>query len=605
MRRLLALLAAVLLAAPARAAAAPAAPAAPAASAASAASQDQLLALLADQYWDMQMRLSPLSATYNGYPEYNDGLDDIGAAGRAEDLRSSKAMLERLLAVDRGRLSQANRVSYDVMKLELERRIERHKYKLWQWDVDPIDGGQTRIPTVVAQAQPMKTAQDAENYLVRLKTLPAYFAEREANLREGLAEGRVAARMPVVRLIDQLDGLISTPAEKSPFAQAADRLPPDLKARYGPRILEAVSTHVVPSYAEYRRFLKEEYLPKARTGGSIGLSGLSGGRAAYDYLIRYHTTTDYSPDKINKLGLDELKSIDKQLKKLAKRMGHKGDVKSFLQSVRSDPKNFFQTREQVLQSAEDSVAEAKTKLPLYFGRLPRTPLVVKPLEAYKEKNDAAARYDEPPDDLSRPGVCSINTYKPETRARFDMVSLAAHEGVPGHHMQLALQVENRALPAFRRHGDFNAFTEGWALYAEQLADELGLYPDDLSRVGFLSDQALGASRLVVDTGIHAFGWPREQAIEFLRDHTALSEPEIEAEVDRETARPGQALSAMIGERQILDLRKEAQKKLGRGFDIRAFHDKVLENGALPLPILRRLVLGEPDKTAAAGPYGEP
>ncbi|MDD5304193.1 MAG: DUF885 domain-containing protein, partial [Elusimicrobia bacterium] len=422
-----------------------------------------------------------------------------------------------------------------------------------------------------------------------LKAVPLYFARHRENLASGLRSGRVAARVPTEKLIRQLEEMLAAPVDKSPYADACDRLPEPLRAEWKPRLLKVVETEVMPAIRDLTSYLKTDYLPKTRTG-DIGLSALPGGRAMYRHAIRSHTTVDKSADQLHKIGLEELEGIRDEMTQIARRAGHAGDLESFLDTVRKDRSNFFKTREEVLQNAELLVGKATAKLPEWFGTLPKTALVVKPIEEFSEKNEAAARYFQPPTDLSRPGVYYINTYKPESRPRFSMTSLTIHEGVPGHHLQIALALENKELPQFRRSADFTAYGEGWALYAERLGDEMGLYQDDLSRLGMLSDQALRAARLVVDTGIHAKGWPREKAIEFMKANTPMSEEEIEAEVDRYTVWPGQALAYMVGERELMALRDEVKARTGRRFDIKAFHDAVLRHGPLPLPVLRESVL---------------
>lgn len=571
------LLSAFLLAAPAFVAAAPA-------------ESQKAFAALSDEYWEQQMRLSPLSASFINHPRYHERLDDNSALGRADDLATARALQAKLKAIDRAALGEVDRISYEVMSVQLENWIEQARHKFWQWNVDHMDGPQSWIPTVVAVAQPMKDEAAAEALLLRIKSVPGYFASHVANLREGLREGRVAAKVPVQKAIGQLNGLLKTPAKDSPYLEAVKRLPEGLRPAYAATVQAAVETHVYPSYRQYRDFLKNEYLPKARATG-IGLSKLPGGVDAYKYQIRYHTTVERTPEELHAIGLEELRGIHAEMKTIAARMQKPAELRPFLDWVRKEPAHFFATREQVLQNAEELVARAKAKLPEYFGTLPKTDLIVKPIEDYKEKNDVAARYFPPPDDLSRPGIYFINTYEPRSRPRFSMASLAVHEGVPGHHMQIAIALEQRGLPAFRRNAGFTAYVEGWALYSERLGDEMGLYQDDLSRVGMLSDQALRASRLVVDTGLHAMGWERQQAIDFMKANTPMSEEEIIAEVDRYTIWPGQALAYKVGQREIMAIRQESKAQLGDAFDIRRFHDLVLKNGAVPLSVLRQSVLG--------------
>jgi uncharacterized protein (DUF885 family) len=546
------------------------------------------LAVLADDYWQTQMRLSPLYATFVGYGKYDDLLDDPGAAGRAEDHRQYTRLLKTLHGLPRWGYNDAEKTTMSVMEYELQRHLDAEKYKFWEYNVDHMEGPQSWILTVVETSQPMKTEEDAQNLILRMKAVPSYFAGYIANLREGLRDGRVAARVPVDKTIAQLDELLAVPADSTTFADAGRKLPSDLQAAYMPQIVAAVDTHIKPSLKEFHDFLQNEYLRKARTD-KIGLSALPDGANAYKYMVRYHTTLEMTPEAIHALGIEQLTDIHAEMEAIARHMRFKGDLKAFLAHVRQDPKNYFKTREEIVAAAKDRIGSTYAKLPLWFGLLPKTPLVVKPFEEYREKNEVDAQYFPPSDDFSRPGVYYINTYLPETRARFHMGTLAAHEGIPGHHLQIALSMEIPGLPTFRRHGDYNAFVEGWALYSERLADEMGLYKDDLTRLGMLSGQAWRACRLVVDTGIHAMGWSRQQAIDFMKENTAMSDQEVANEVDRYTIWPGQALAYKIGQREILDLRAKSKAALGKKFDIKKFHDDVLRNGAVPLSVLRQAI----------------
>ena len=550
---------------------------------------NETAAKLFSDYWAAQMRLSPLVATFYGERGYDDQIDDNSLAGRAARKASDEALLKRAWAIDRKSLSAEEKLSVSVMKTLLDDELEGLALPFQELEVDHMDGGQSWIPTVIQTAQPMKDAADAAALEKRLKAVPLYFTRHRDNIASGLKSGRVAARVPTEKLIRQLEEMLAAPIDKSPYAAACERLPEPLRAEWTPRLLKVVETEIAPALNSLVAFLKTDYLPKTRTG-DIGLSALPGGRAMYRHNIRSHTTIDKSPEQLHKIGLEELAGIRDEMTQIARHAGHAGDLESFLDAVRKDPANFFKTREEVLKNAEFLVGKATAKLPEWFGTLPKTALVVKPVEEFQEKNEAAARYFQPPTDLSRPGVYYINTYKPESRPRFSMTSLAVHEGVPGHHLQIALALENKELPQFRRSAGFTSYVEGWALYTERLGDEMGLYQDDLSRLGMLSDQALRAARLVVDTGLHAKGWPREKAIEFMKSNTPMSEEEIEAEVDRYTVWPGQALAYKVGQREIMALRDEVKARTGRRFDIKAFHDAVLRHGPLPLPVLREAVL---------------
>ncbi|MBI4375802.1 MAG: DUF885 domain-containing protein [Elusimicrobia bacterium] len=546
------------------------------------------LARLARDYWETKLRFNPLLATYYGHDGGHDRLEEHSEGGRREEIAAYEALLKGLTALPADDLSRSDSVSWRILKTLVEDRLSWFKHRFWSWQIDHMDGPQSWIPTVVRLRQPMASEADAESLLSRMRAFPGFFETQAANLREGLSAGYAAARMPVQKAIRQLDALIEAPASQSAFVEAALKLPDLPRRRHGPLIEEAVQSHVLPAYRGFRRFLEQELLPRARVG-RVGIYATPGGAEAYRFMIRRHTTLDLEPAEIHDLGLSELRQIRQRMAELAGSMGHAGELEAFLNAIRSDPKNFFETREQVLSDAKAQVTRAKAELGRYFGRLPRVDVRVEPIESFKEKNDVAARYFDPPEDLSGPGIYYINTYQPSSRPRFGMAALAVHEAVPGHHLQMALALEQRSLPAFRRIEYFNAFTEGWALYAETLGEEMGLYPDELSRLGMLTYQAWRACRLVVDTGLHALGWERERALRFMEENNSLSREEIETEVDRYIIWPGQALSYMIGKIEILKLRKEAENALGGRFDIKAFHDAVLENGSMPLPLLREQV----------------
>lgn len=555
------------------------------------------LAELAQDYWETRMRVDPLRATYIKYPRYHDRLDDNTPSGREAARRDFAALLKRSRAINRRSLTAAQAATLDTLRFELEQLIEGYalgfrsgsNHLFWEWQVDHMDGPETTIGTVVELAQPMSNDADARALLARMAAVPAYFDNHIADLKRGLAAGKVSARVPVEKAIAQLGDLLKTPVEKSPFAAAAGRLPKSARKKRRPQILEATAGQVYPSYRRYRNFLKTELLPQTRTK-RIGLGNLPQGAKTYRYAIGFHTTLDATPEKLHAVGLAQLAAIEGEMKKIARRAGHAGSVRSFLHAVRDNPKNFFSTRAEILGKTNALVDAIKARLPEVFGVLPKTSMEVRPCEPHKEKNDVAARYYPPPEDFSRPGIYSINTYKPGTRPRFTMAALAAHEAVPGHHLQLALALERESLPAFRRNSLSTAFVEGWALYAERLADEMGFYADDLSRLGMLTLQAWRAARLVLDTGLHAKSWSRRKAIDFLKAHSPLSEHEIEAEVDRYTIWPGQALAYMVGQLEIMDLREASRRALGARFDLRKFHDQVLGTGAVPLKVLRSGIL---------------
>jgi prolyl oligopeptidase len=526
----------------------------------------QDLRAICDDYWEATLREAPTYATYLGDFRYNDRLSDLSEAGRRRRHDASEALLSRVKALDVSALLEGDRVSAEILRLQLEQGLEEEKHKFWQWDVDQMGGPQVDFPQLLN----FHPHSDLKGLEARFRAFGLYMDQYLDNLRDGVREGRVAMRAAVERVVGQLKGLLATPEEKSPFAAA-------------PSLVPAIRESVYPAYRRMLRYLEDEYLPKSRAK-DVGLWALPGGAEAYRFRIRLHTTTDLSAEEIHEIGLRELRSIQDEMRVVAK-----GDLKGFLERVKKDPKNFFSSREDLLETARRELAKADAKLPAWFRRLPKTACEVKAIEDYREKDSVAAFYYQPDEKLTRKGIFYANTYDATERPRFNMPALAVHEAVPGHHLQIALALEIEGLPRFRRQAGFTAFVEGWGLYSERLGDEMGLYEDELSRFGMLTYQAWRACRLVVDTGLHAMKWTREQAIDFFHQNLALTDVEVLNEVDRYIIWPGQALAYMIGKREILGLREEARRAMGPRFDVRDFHDVVLRNGAIPLTTLRRLV----------------
>jgi len=512
------------------------------------------------------MKENPTYATYLGDFRYNDKLSDISAVGRDRRRALNEGFLKRINAVPAASLSESERVSADIFRLQLEQSLEDDAHNFWQWDVDQMNGPQAEFPQLL-NYHPLSDGKGLE---ARFRAFGPYMDQYLDNLRAGVRDGRVAMRIAVERVIGQLHGLLGTPPEKSPFA-----------AR--PSLLPAIRDSVYPAYHRMLQYLESDYLPKARTR-DVGLWALPGGEAAYKFRIKLHTTTDLTAEQIHRIGLEELRSIQDEMRKIAK-----GDLQGYMERLKKDPKNFFSSREDLLETARRELSKANAKLPQWFKRLPKNECEVKAIEDYREKDSVAAFYYQPDEKLTRKGIFYANTYDAGSRPRFNMPALAVHEAVPGHHLQIALALEIEGLPRFRRQAGFTAFIEGWGLYSERLGDEMGLYEDDLSRFGMLTFQAWRACRLVVDTGLHAMKWTREQAIAFFVENVTMTETEVLNEVDRYIIWPGQALAYMIGKREITALREEARKSMGARFDIKEFHEVVLRNGAIPLFTLRRLV----------------
>ena len=377
--------------------------------------------------------------------------------------------------------------------------------------------------------------------------------------------------------------------DKSELHKPIDEIPSSIGSDDAHRIAkeldEEITHSVVPAYTKLLKFVKEEYLPKSRT--NPGIWSLPKGRAMYDYAIRYHTTTKLTPAQIHRIGKRELVRINREIRGILRKARFKGTLQRYNETLRNDKSNFYTTGQDLLDGFKRILKQMDAKLSLLFGRLPESEYGFREIEEFRADAAPAAYYYLPPEDRSRPGYFYVNTYKPETRPKYTMEALAYHEAVPGHHLQLALQQELGDLPKFRRHGGYTAFIEGWALYAERLGKEVGFYKDMLSDFGRLTQEAWRAARLVVDTGIHSMKWTRDQAIRFLKENTATTEQDIVSEVDRYIAWPGQALAYKIGEMKIRELRAKAEKKQKRKFEIRKFHDELLNDGALPLDLLAK------------------
>jgi uncharacterized protein (DUF885 family) len=521
---------------------------------------------LCDDYWEASLRNNPTWATYLGDFRYNDRLSDLSDAGRSRRRAEAEGFLERLKGIALAELPEGDRVTADILRLQLELSIEEPGHKLWQWAVDPLSGPQAEFPQIM-NYHPL---DDEARLVARFRAFPAHIDQYLDNLRAGGREERTAMRPAVERVIGQLRGLLAVPPEASPFA-----------AR--PAFIPAAREAVYPAFRKMLEYLEGEYLPKSRER-DVGIWALPGGAEAYGFLIRQHVSAGAAPEEIHRVGLEELRQIHEEMRQIAG-----DDVRAFSERLKKDLRSFYSTGEEILEGARRELDRAAAALPKVFRRLPRAGCEVKAIETYREKDAPGAYYYPPDEKLTRKGIFYANTYEPGTRPRFTMPALAFHEAVPGHHLQITLAMEMGDLPKFRRHAGFTAFVEGWALYAERLADEMGLYEDDLARFGMLTYQAWRAARLVVDTGIHALRWTREQAIGFFVENVALSEGEVVTEIDRYIVWPGQALAYTMGQREILALRAEARKARGARFDLGEFHDALLRNGALPLPTLRRLV----------------
>jgi prolyl oligopeptidase len=548
------------------------------------------LARLAHDYWEGVLRRNPVVATFYGDERYNDRLPDVGPDGRAQEERAQRDALARLQTIDQAQLSDEERISWDMLRLMAQMGLDALRLRLDEMGVDQMEGPQVWLPDLL-NWQPTDTPEQVEQLIARFQAFDSTYMDQYLDaLRDGVRDGRTAPRIAVERVIGQLQAMLAKPPEASPFAAPL----PKLGAGQAERLRLTIAESLYPAYERFLRFLTDGgYLDQhART--EPGVWSVTSGDEIYTVLARQHTTTELTPRQMHDIGREDLARIHDEMRQIMRQQGEdSGSIRAFTERLVHDPPNLPSQREEIVESARRLLESAQAVLPRAFGHLPKTPCEVRPIEEYREKDMVAAYYNQPSADGSRPGIFYVNTYDPPSRPRHTLPALVFHESVPGHHLQIALAQETQGLPTFRRLSAgwmANAFVEGWALYTERLSDELGLYPDDLARYGMLGYQAWRACRLVVDTGMHALRWSRQQAIDFLFDNVGLTERETVNEVDRYIVWPGQALSYKIGQREIESLRREHEQRRGPSFDVREFHDELLRHAAVPLSTLR-LMLG--------------
>ena len=540
---------------------------------------DTELDRLAADYWTAYLERHPTYATAIGDRRFDDRMED-GSPAATSAWRARLDELERRLA---DLPADADPVTLAALRETLGTDRAYLDADPEAFNIDPMDGPHVHLLNIPSYHS-ARTSQEADALLSRWHAMPAYLDQAAANLRRGLADGRVGVAMLVRKVADGIGEILARPDAEWALMQPADAMP-ELREP----LLETIGHVIRPALERYRAVVAEEIGPRARSDDQPGLMHVPGGGEAYARLARAHTSLDTAPEEIHAIGLGEIERIDAEFVELGARLLKTDGLAATLRALREDPALHFATREEVFETAVRSLDRANEAVPRWFGRLPKAPCEVVRMPAHEEKHSTIAYYREPAADGSRPGQHFINTYAPETRPRYEAETLAFHESVPGHHLQLAIMQELDGLPDFRRFNGTTAYIEGWGLYTERLSAEMGLLSGELDRFGVLSFDAWRASRLVVDTGMHALGWTRQQAIDFMTAHTALGENNIANEVDRYIAWPGQALAYKLGQLEILRLRAEAQARQGDRFDIRRFHDAILGAGALPLPVLRQVV----------------
>ena len=543
---------------------------------------------LADEFWQAFVAANPTWATTLGDRRFDDRLEDLSPAAVDTRIRDLDRLLARVIAIDPAGLSPRDRVTRTMLEDELRGQVGVLRTRIHEWTVDHLGGPHVACFDLV-DYHTVGSVTEGDDLVSRWRSIGRVVDEAIENLRRAKADGRVAARAPAERAVEEIRALERRPVADWKLARPVltpDHRLSDLElATLHEALRDAVIEDAAPAFRRYREVLEREVLPVARGDDRPGIGELPGGREAYRELIRAHTSLDLAPEEIHRIGVAEIERIDAGFVELGERLLGTTDLASTLAALRSDPALRFSTADEVFATAQRSLARAEAAIPRWFGRLPRASCEVVPVPEHAQEHQTLAYYLWPSLDGSRPGRYYVNLYQPETRPRYDAESLAFHESVPGHHLQIAIAEELEGLPTFQRVLGSTAFIEGWGLYAERLADDMGLYTGDLDRFGILSFDAWRAGRLVVDTGMHALGWSRDRAISFLREHTALGDNNIANEVDRYIVWPGQALAYKLGQLEILRLRAEARDELGEAFDIRAFHDVVLGSGAVSLRTL--------------------
>jgi len=541
------------------------------------------LQALADEYWEKSLRWNPLMATQIGDRRFDRFMPDISPEARSQEVSDLEDLGARVRAIAQDGLAPDEKVTRLQLLALCRDGVDERTTEFETWSLDPMEGPQVALLSLPSW-HTVRNAHEAEAYLARVRAMGPYLEQHRANLVRGHDAGLSSAIDNVRKVAQQLSELLARPT-----AQWALVAEPSVDASTRSLLAAAVDEKVRPGFAKLAEFVEKVALPAARPEDRPGLCSMAAMRAIYDKTLRIHTSLPLTAQAIHDTGLAEVARINEEMRALGARALATGDLAKIQMRLRSDPALHFTTRDEVEAKAVESLRRAEAAMPRWFGIVPRTPCVVKRIEAHEEKFSTIAYYRQPAADGSRPGTYFVNTYAPDTRPRYEAEALAFHEAVPGHHTQLAFAQELTGVPEFRKHTGPTAYVEGWALYTERLSDEMGLYSGDLDRIGMLSFDAWRACRLVVDTGLHEFEWSRTRAIEYMLKNTALAANNIENEVDRYIAWPGQATAYKTGQLEILRLRARARERLGANFDIKKFHDVVLGPGAVALETLGAIV----------------
>lgn len=549
----------------------------------------QALHQLFDREWEFQMQHNPVRASLLGDRRWNDQWPDVSLAAQQQDFTHDREVLAELHAIDRSKLSPEDQLNYDVFDYNVSNDAEAEPYKWYLVRTNTFSGIQT-VEGLVNSLR-FETVKDYEDWIGRMHNFPGYMGQNIALMQEGIKEHVVLPKAIGEKVLTQLNGMDFSDPTKHGFYKPFLKFPPSFSDTDKQRLMKAgqktIKVDVLPAFQRLHDFMQKDYVPASFD--QVGAWQVPNGDATYAYLARSMTTTKFTPEQIHEIGLAEVKRIDAEMEKVKDQTGFKGSMQDFFKYLRTDPKFYARSEDELLEYTRALAKTVDPTLVKVFRTFPRLPYGVQPVpkEIAPGMPGAYASFAAP--DGSRPGYFYVNTYKPETRPKYELTSLILHEAVPGHTFQGGIAIELKDIPKFRRYGGYSAYAEGWALYSESLGDELGLYDDPYVKFGRLSNEMWRAVRLVVDTGMHSKHWTRQQAIDYFMQHVATSEYNATSEVDRYISWPGQALAYKMGELKIKELRQRAEKELGPKFDLREFHDVVLTHGALPLTVLEQQV----------------
>jgi uncharacterized protein (DUF885 family) len=537
------------------------------------------------QIWEDRLSHSPEFASTLGDKRFNDQLTDYSVDAWNQQLARGRDYLRRLGEIDTAGLTDQEVLSKDLMVRQLIEDQEESAFKPWEMPVNQFNGLHLSLPQLVPRLS-FTTAKDYDDYIARLSKVPTAFRQISDNMLTGIDDQRVPPKYLLEKVLVQVNALLAQKPEDSPFAQPLKKFPASIPAadqtRIHDEVVAAITKQVYPAYQRFARFLQATYIPAGRA--DPGVWSLPDGDAYYAFRVKQSTTTDLTPAQIHQIGLDQVAQDEADMLVIAKKLGY-ADIAALRAAMNANPKLHPTSPEQLLDLYRADIDKMRPKLPELFGRLPKAPLTVEAVPAFMEKDQAPAYYEQGTPDGSRPGTVFVNTYDFEHRSLANVESVAYHEGLPGHHLQISIAQELTGLPQFRKYLHYTAYTEGWGLYAERLGKDIGFYQDPYSDFGRLEADIFRGVRLVVDTGVHSDHWTRQQMVDYFHAHSGLDDATVNAECDRYIAWPAQALGYKMGQLKILDLRARAEKALGPKFDLRAFHDQVVDSGALPLDVL--------------------